>query len=567
VSLLPDARQGSSPADVVEAERSAAARLSIAGVCIDSHGRRLLEGTLTARSSMGRETSIAVNDGAFRGLLDPSVGPTEVVEVTVTDDRALCVVWSGGVRVAEDLLIPVFSPEDVMLVGTIAWSGRRPHGWHAMLFPLGVGRALSVPTSMEPIRDNQATVQHSLIDVAFRSRSDPLALLLVDEDFRPRARLTFDTVTDFTRSLASGITVEGTWVTIPMGTAVCGTSLLSEVHCVPLEMELRRPVALSVGSSSATGLLAKERYFVVASCRDTTSRKVGRIDLREHPAETTTHVDWFGELPGTCSLSRTVVDAAGQPVMNAQVEVKAMGEPWEGLVHQWLRTDQDGRFTVAELPPGSYRIRVRQAYRRAETEEEVVLPTEPRTLILGPARDIHLSLHFAKGIALDAFSSLELWEADDRSVVYRTITDRMSSASLHLRGVRRRPGLRIAARVQTAAVVLVGTARVHPAAEAPDGRVPLVLALAEPVRGMVRDEDDRPVPGIRVLAVTAGDPPDWDSSPPWQRGLSDDQGEFVLHVREGDSHVVTLIASGASGAVPFATHREGSRIVCRLRRR
>ncbi len=538
----------------------------IAGLCIDSDGQRLTAGTLTIRSSSGEESRFEVKSGAFRGQLDASVGSTEIVEAMVSDDLSICVVFSGAIRVGEDLRIAVLSPRESILSGRISWAGHRPDGWRVMLFPAGVGRALSVPASLQPHRDGEDEVQLSLIDLAMRERPDPVALILVDERYQTRARRCYGTVGDFVRALEAGIEVEGTWLEIPAMSLARDGNPPDQVQCVPLDIELRRPVSLTMERGAASGLLAKERHIVVAWFQKTGQRRVGRIDLRGKPVETSLEVDWFGELPGPCALERTVVDAAGHPVADAEVEVRAIEDPWAGLIAQWLRTDAQGRVSLAELPPGPYHVRVRSSTSRTEAEETVVLPAEPRTLVLGEAEDIEVAVGFAGGTWLDAFPALEVWTADDRDPRFRAVGDRLSSASLHLRGERLRPGLRVAARVRHADLTLIGTARVLSAARRPDGRFPLELAMSQPIAGSVRDDHDQPVAGLRVVAMSPGDPPGGDALPPWRCDVSDARGEFVVHVREGDAFELKLFAVGDGGELAFAGHRDGSRFVCRLTR-
>lgn len=547
-------------------EAPTAASRWLAGLCIDGDGQRLRKGTLSIRSPSGRESRVAVLDGAFRIALDASFASTDFVEAMVSDELAMCVVFSGALRIGEDLRIFVERATEVIRSGSMAWSGRHPEAWRALLFGVGTGSALSVPTSMHPHRGREAVVSLSWIDLGARSDAEPVAWIATDERFQPRARLVFASAAAFEAALRAGIRVEGTFLTISAADLQWNGSSAARVQCTPIGIEVGRAVPLDLDAGSARGLVVKARHFVVAAYEGLASRRIGRIDLREAAPEATVAVDWFGELPGPCVLAGRVVDREGRAQAGVDLELRALGEPWEGLLVQWLGTDEHGRFSVAELPAGSFRVRASRPSQRSQAEAILELPAGEQTLVLGDAETVELALRWDGEDRIDAFRRLSLWEADAVDPSWREVGGRVSSASLQLRGTRRRAGLRIAGQVREAEAVFVGVSAIAASSRSGDGRHVLRLGLAQPVTGSLVDSAGVPAAGYRVVALRPGEPGDGDAAAPWQRGQCGADGSFQVHVREGDAFALEFFAPGDSLPRPFVVEGLGARRVHRLTR-
>ena len=107
---------------------------------------------------------------------------------------------------------------------------------------------------------------------------------------------------------------------------------------------------------------------VFARHKDEVAREATSL-FEGHERELTIALHRMGEVRGR------VLDAAGKVLKRVLIEARSH----DGIVFRRVRTDSKGRYRIRHLYPGSYRVRLADKQRKAET----TVPVAPRAVVDG----------------------------------------------------------------------------------------------------------------------------------------------------------------------------------------
>lgn len=234
-------------------------------------------------------------------------------------------------------------------------------------------------------------------------------------------------------------------------------------------------------------------------------------------------------LPPASIVRGTVVGEDGSPVPNLPVVLQAQGGPslMRQITQRWARTDDQGRFAIADLAGGEFRIEVRPPDAHSPVGSDVSVPAgscvDDLRLVLPRLGSIAGRVTDADGEPLQGVRVVPI-RGDGDHTELGALTDATGSFRIH-RLVQGSHRLRILAGLfggrlflgQETADVYAGTEELH-----------VVLEAAVPQDGQVFDAEGRPVRNAAVFARVPGRDDVF-------LGLTNPDGTFSIPVPQGVS--------------------------------